>query len=273
MRHSSGRSQSFTPLLLSVLILFLSIAGSEDLGATRMNKIEGTVWYRERMLLPPDAEVSITLEDVSRLDVRSELIAVTRFMPQGGPPWNFTLEYDPAKIHEKGRYALRARIEAGGRLIFTSTEHIAAFGRKPEKPVKILVSQVSSQKKKKDAPTQNLNANLTDTYWKLIELHGGPAALGAGERELHMVLITEDSRIRGFSGCNTFAGIYKVEEDHLQFLQMASTGKACMVGMEQERRFLSALKGTAQFTISGDSLSLYSADGEILLRLEAVYLR
>jgi putative lipoprotein len=224
------------------------------------------------MLLPPDAEVSITLEDVARMDVSAELIAVTRFKPQGGPPWTFTLAYDPAKIHEKGRYALRARIEVNGRLIFTSTEYIPAFDREPDKPVKIMVSQVPSTKAKGNAPPPKPNASLTNTYWKLIELRGEPAALGAGERELHMVLITEGSRVRGFSGCNTFTGTYKVEEDHCQFSQMASTGRACLDGMEQEQHFLSALKDTRRFKISGNSLSLYSAHGQLILRLEAVYL-
>jgi putative lipoprotein len=237
-----------------------------------MNKIEGNVWYRERMLLPPDSEVSIILEDVARMDVSAELIAVTRFKPQGGPPYSFTLAYDPAKIHEKGRYALRARIEANGRLIFTSTEHIPAFDRDPDKPVKILVSQVSSTKTKGNAPQSKPNASLTDTYWKLIELRGEPAALGAGERALHMVLNTEGSRVRGFSGCNTFTGTYKVEEDHYQFSQMASTGRACLHGLEQEQQFLSALKDATRFKISGDSLSLYGADGQLILRFEAVCL-
>jgi heat shock protein HslJ len=43
--------------------------------------------------------------------------------------------------------------------------------------------------------------------------------------------------------------------------------------MEQEQRFLSALKDTTRFKISGDSLSLYGAVGQLLLRFEAVYLK
>ena len=108
-----------------------------------MGTIEGSVWYRERMLLPPGAEVSITLEDVARADAKSELLAETRFQPQGGPPWTFTLSYDPAKILDKGRYALRARIEVNEKLMFTSMEHIPAFDRDPAKPFKIMVLRVA----------------------------------------------------------------------------------------------------------------------------------
>ena len=269
MKYASSRAQQVISWVLFMVLLFWSTA----MGTTSMSKIEGSVWYRERILPPPDAEVSVTLEDVARMDVSAELIAVTRFKPQGGPPWAFILEYDPAKIHEKGRYALRARIEADGRLIFTSTEHIPAFSRDPGKPVKILVSQVSRTNAEGVAPPPKPNASLTNTYWKLTELNGEPALLGAGQKELHMVLTTEGNRLRGFSGCNRFTGTYKVEEGHMQFLQMASTRMACMDGMEQEQRFLFALESTSRFKISGDSLSLHGADGKLLLRFEAVYLK
>lgn len=238
-----------------------------------MSKVIGSVGYRERIMLRPDAVISIVLEDVARMDVKSVRIGATSFAAQGGPPWAFTLEYDPAKVHEKGQYVLRARIEANGRLLFTSTERIPAFDEDPSKPVEIMVYKVSGRSTGGVAPSQKPNASLTNTYWKLIELNGEPAALGAGENELHMVLITEGNRVRGFSGCNTFMGTHRVTEDHLQFSQMASTKMACMVGMEQEQLFLSALEGTTGFKINGDSLSLHSANGKLLLRFEAVYLK
>ena len=108
-----------------------------------MGTIEGSVWYRERMLLPPNAEVYVALEDVARMDTLADVIASTRFTPQGGPPWAFTLTYDPAKIHEKGRYALRARIALKNKLMFISTEHIPAFDRDSDTPIEIMVSRVA----------------------------------------------------------------------------------------------------------------------------------
>ena len=273
MKYALNRAPMVMWLVLFVVLMFLGIGNNKNFGATNMSKIEGTVWYRERMLLPPDAEVSITLEDVARMDVKAELIAETSFEPQGGPPWAFTLEYDPAKIHEKGRYALRARVTASGRLIFTSTEHIPAFGQDPGQPVKIMVSRVAGKNTRGTAPSRKPDASLTNTYWRLSELDGEPALLGAGEREVHMILTTEGNRIKGFSGCNKFTGNYQMAESHLSFSQMASTHMACLEGMEQEQRFLSALEGTTQFKVCGDSLSLQSADGQLLVRFEAVYLK
>ena len=143
MRRYSTHPRWATTYLLATLFLMGCAAGMNQVESTDVKAIDGSVWYRERMLLPPGAEVHITLEDISRMDVKSELIAETRLTPKGGPPFFFTLLYDPAKINDKSRYALRARILMGKQLMFTSTEHIPAFKRDPSQPVKILVYRIS----------------------------------------------------------------------------------------------------------------------------------
>lgn len=203
------------------------------MGVTEMKTIEGNVWYRERIMLPPTAEVRVILEDVAKMDVKAERIAETSFTPQDGPPWEFTLDYDPSKIHERGRYALRARIEANGQLLFINTEHIAAFVQDPGTPVKILVSMVSRPKTSETTPASTPDASLTNTYWKLIEVSGEPASLGAGQKELNMILVGEGSRVKGFAGCNRFSGGYTIKEDRIQFSQMASTRMACVDTMDR----------------------------------------
>ena len=235
--------------------------------------IVGTVWYQERMLLPPNAEILINLEEVARADAPSDLIATTRFAPEAGQPWVFSLEYDPAKLHDKGRYVLRARIEAEGRLLFTSTEHIPAFDRNPEEPMKIVVSQIASRPAGGNVPPAKPDASLTNTYWKLIELNGQPAALGAGNRELHMVLTTEGDRVKGFSGCNKFTGNYQRRDDQLHFKPLASTRMACISGMGQEKRFLDVLGNVVRYALIGESLSLYDRHDQLILRFESVYLK
>ena len=48
---------------------------------------------------------------------------------------------------------------------------------------------------------------------------------------------------------------------------------ASLEGMEQEQRFLTSLGEVVRFTISGDSLALYSGDERLILRFEAVALQ
>jgi len=236
-----------------------------------MKSITGQVWYRERMLLPPMAEIKLYLEDVSKMDVSAEVIAMTTLSPEGGPPWKFVLAYDPARIDSRHCYALRARIEVDGRLLFTNTSHIPAFIQPEGVLIDILVSHVGSSRGSRHAKASTPNASLVDTYWRPVELENQPVALGAGERELHMVLVSEGKEVRGYSGCNRFTGSFEQEGDQLNFRQMASTSRVCAQGMEQEMKFLKALNKTHKYEIRGDTLSLYDDTHRQIVHFEAIY--
>jgi putative lipoprotein len=254
----------------AVALFAAGVVHAGDREAGGMETIEGSVWYRERIALPPGAEIHVSLEDVARMDVPAEVVATTSIDPRGGPPWSFVLPYDRKKLHDRGRYVLRARIESDGRLLFTSTESIPAFTGGASGPLEIRLSRVPGRRPGEGAGVPDVS--LTDTYWKLVELDGQAAALGAGGRELHMVLTGEGNRARGFSGCNRFTGAYERNDGRLQFTPLASTRMACAEAMEQEQRFLSALRGVYRFTIHGDELALYTGDERLVLRFVAVAL-
>lgn len=230
-----------------------------------MGTIEGSVWYRERALLPPVAEVSVMLEDVARMDAPSERIGEVRWQPEGGPPYPFRLEYDPQRLHPRGRYALRARIEAHGQLLFTSTEHIPAF---VDGPVEILVAKVA----RRPAPTGPPDASVTNTYWKVVQLDGGPVHVGPRQREPHLVLEVEGGRVRGHGGCNTFTGTYVLEGFTLRFGPLAATRRMCVDGMEQEQTLLAMLAQVSRYTVAGDHLVLLSPAGRPVVQCDAVWL-
>jgi len=258
---------------LAFLFITMTNASSVNGGTNTMKTIEGSIWYRERMLLPANAEVKVYLEDVSRMDVAAEVIATTLLGAESGPPWDFSLPYDSARLQEKGRFGLRVRIEVEGKLIFINTSHIPAFDPEPGTPLNIMVSRVDGKTGDGSPPTPAPNSSLTDIYWKLIELDGRSATLGAGKKELHMILTSDGSTVRGFSGCNRFTGAYELNNDLLQFGPLAATMMACLEGMEQEQQFLKALGSTNRFTIKGESLTLYNAEDKLTLRFEAVYLK
>ena len=115
---------SIRPVILLLIVVTFTACG--PMFGPKMDSIEGSVWYRERIAPPPDAVVRVTLEDVSRKDVKGEVLVETSFRPQGGPPWAFTLTYDPQSINPQGRYALRAELRSGGKLMFASIEPIPA---------------------------------------------------------------------------------------------------------------------------------------------------
>ena len=252
---------------------FTGVTYGEGAITNGMKTIEGSVGYRERMALPPNAEIHVFLEDIARMDVPSQVIASTSLVPEGGPPWSFSLEYDPRRLHGHGRYVLRARIEADGQLLFINTRQIPAFDSAAGSPVEIRVSRVGGTPPGENTSAPTPDVSLTDTYWKLTEIDGQPAALGAGGRELHLVLASEGVRIHGFSGCNRFTGNYVLSESQLRLTPLATTRMACREGMEQEQRFLDALGAVIRFSIRGDSLTFYTGDERRILRFHAIALK
>jgi len=134
-------------LLLAVVLTACSdeagpiTASEREPDNSLMQVISGEVWYRERIALPPGAEVIVTLEDQSRADAPATVITDYTHIVDGQGPYSFRLVYDPAAIDERMTYGLRARIEQDGELMFSSTEHIDPFVGQRGEPVRIMVSR------------------------------------------------------------------------------------------------------------------------------------
>ena len=111
----------FRPLFFAPILLVLAACGGEKNEMTEevgtVSTISGEVFYRERMMLPPGAEVEVQLQDVSKADALATVMASVMFTPEGGPPYPFAIEYNTAEIDERMRYSLRATITVGEPLI------------------------------------------------------------------------------------------------------------------------------------------------------------
>ena len=82
--------------------------------------IVGTATYRERIRVP-DARLLVQLIDHQLADTQAAVIAETRIDDASGPPYRFTLPYDPGKVRDGGRYGLHASLYDGdGRLWFVT---------------------------------------------------------------------------------------------------------------------------------------------------------
>lgn len=255
--------------LVTMLLAALVVSGcASDAhiwgGMPNMRQIEGSVTYRERMMVPPDSTVTVVLEDVSLADAPSDVIAQTSFRSKNGPPWSFLLNYDPRLIMEGRRYNLRAKITSDDRLMFISTDANPVVPGEVEGPVDIVVNRaggrVANVDREIDAPH-----TLINTFWELKALDGDPVNGESDKRKLNMVLVKEGNRVAGFSGCNQFSGEFMQEGDKLQIDRLVSTQMACFKGMEREQAFQEALRDTVSYTIDGPTLKLYDADNEVVL--------
>jgi len=119
---------------------------------------------------------------------------------------------------------------------------------------------------------QKSTAQLLNTYWKLTQLDGQVVTV-QGDRDVHMVLHSENQRIAGFSGCNQMMGSYVLNGDQIKFDQMAGTMMACIANEELERKFLAMFPQVARWHIEGETLQLQDAGGKTLAMFESVYLR
>lgn len=86
--------------------------------ATSGLRVTGTVSYLQRVALPPDSDVIVQLRDISRLDSPSGVLAEQRFTPRSQVPLPFELSVDPGRIDPRMRYAVAARIQRNGKLLF-----------------------------------------------------------------------------------------------------------------------------------------------------------
>ncbi|MCM4166532.1 hypothetical protein KCTC52924_03468 [Arenibacter antarcticus] len=115
---------------------------------------------------------------------------------------------------------------------------------------------------------------ITEKYWKLKTLEGKEVKMADNqEREIYFMLKTDENRVVGFAGCNTFGGEYSLEEgNRIRFTQLLSTLKACPDIAVSEAEFLKVFELSDNYTIDGDTLMLNVGRRAPLAVFEAVYL-
>ena len=116
--------------------------------------------------------------------------------------------------------------------------------------------------------------NITEKYWKLIELNGQKIAVSEKQRkEAHFILKEKDHIVVGNGGCNSFNGTYVLSEgSQIRFSKLASTRMACL-DMATEQQMLNALESAENYFINSDTLLLHKAKMATLAKFAAVYFK
>jgi putative lipoprotein len=147
-------SKRHVPILLVLAVAAIAMLVALPVSA-QSPAVTGAVTYLQRSALPPDAILTVRLSDVSKTDAPAEVISEQTIPSEGKQvPFPYTLPYDPAKIVENYDYAVSARIESGGKLLFISTQRYAVITRgNPTENVEIVVQPVSEPQQPATLPT------------------------------------------------------------------------------------------------------------------------
>lgn len=93
--------------------------------ANLSSALKGRAFYMERIALPPGATLEVQLIADSDSDTPAT-IAQETFSNLRGPPFDFALPYDPARIQAGADYSLRAILrDASGELEFVTPTRVA----------------------------------------------------------------------------------------------------------------------------------------------------
>lgn len=120
--------------------------------------VQGTVNIRERIALPPDAVVTVTLSDASLADAPSRVIAQKAVRTEGKQaPFTFTLPFNPSDIQPNARIIVSAAITHNGQLMFITDTIQEVINRGAGTQANLLLVPVTSVAIE-TAPTTTLGA-------------------------------------------------------------------------------------------------------------------
>lgn len=218
----------------------------------------GLVTYRERMALPEDATLTITL--VSLPGQGRITGAHASLGGKVGSPIQFNLNVRSEVIAAGGQYGLIAEIRSGGYVIFSNHQPVLVDAAEPEGNI---IEVEFSPPPPHDPPEQVLPPAetpnpLLDVLWTVTSIGGEPVLPQTDVT----FSIAADHRAGGNGGCNNYFTEASFETPPLTFGPIAGTRMACDPAvMAQETRFFAALEATAGYDLAGDTLKLVDAAG------------
>lgn len=240
------------------LLLLASAAMADDLTLT------GEVTYRERIALPVDAELWVTL--VSMPGARPVVSAAAEIGDHGQVPLQYSLHVRSDVVGTVGDYGLIAEIRSEGRTLFRNGQPVPID---VATPVPTLIVVNFSPDPPHDPPEQILPPPetpipLLDTAWRVIGIGGDPVL---ADTEVTLT-IAADHRAGGNGGCNSYFTEADFEGPPLTFGPVAGTRMACTTEvMAQESELFAALGATVGYELAGNSLVLFDAAGVPVVEL------
>ena len=203
--------------------------------------LEGTLFFRERMMLPPEVTVSAQLKGKDGAVIGQSVASAF-----GHAELAFRVDYLSADLKDEA--ILEAAIYYGSEPLFSSP--VGTVVNLDERPAVLLHHAV---------PSQSKELALKDTYWRLKELDGKHAENFADQPEAHLIL-RDDGQATGSDGCNNFFMNWEGEGENITFQPGGATLRLCPNGAEQAQKMLQMFPDVKSWNIIDGQLKLYSED-------------
>jgi putative lipoprotein len=252
-------------LAIGRLIGFVLLALAFSAGAASAAKVtlSGEVTYRERIALPENGSLRISLVDLGDPTL-PRVLAEGELATPGQVPLSFELHFDDGVLVEGHGYGIVAEIVAGGAIWFRNNIPYDVDPVAPAEPVSIVVNFAGKIIDPFAKAEVVVSPDLLDVIWRAEEI-GGVATDPKVESSLS---IAPDMRAGGRGGCNNWFAQAKVDGDGLAFSAVAATRMACAEPVTaQETSFFEALAATRSWRLADDQLYLVDAGGKDMARL------
>lgn len=118
--------------------------GGTPPGGESQRMITGTATYLERVKMPPGSSLHVQLIDNHMADTQKGVMSEITMKDVAGPPYNFTLPYDPNKLRDVGVYTLNATLYGpDGQLWFATRERVP-FDPMDGTPIELRMQRVGA---------------------------------------------------------------------------------------------------------------------------------
>jgi putative lipoprotein len=218
--------------------------------------VAGEVYYLERIMLP--GEPSLTL---SLIDPADGAVITTATLVPAGALVPFSIRLDPSALEEDRRYALTAEIHAEGSLWFNTPEPVE-IDPAASQPISIRLIRASEATALAASATE-----LPSGSWRATAIFGVEAVPDV----LVSLTLPGDGTIHGNGGCNNFGGSVEQDGTKLSFPSTFATMMACIgPSGDQEQQFLIAMEETASFAVEDTELVFFDESGTEVLRFARI---
>ena len=248
----------FSKLLFASAIALTAIVACAHPGSSSSGEsatLTGTVSYRERVALPPDAVAEVSVIDATVQDVAATVVAKTAVPSEGKQvPLPFTLSYDASRIDKTHLYTVRATIKSSGQILFTTDQVRGVITQGNPTHVDLMLSRV-------DPESAGASGDLAGSSWALVDLNGDGVVEGT-----HVTLdFAEKGRATGSGSCNRYFSTVEISGSSIRFGAVGATRMACGTAVSlQEVKYFEALEAAHRFTIEGNTLSIFGGGSKPL---------